>query len=168
MTENNFPNITVSTVPSNNLDLLSVIRSDLHNQISPELTPDDVKAHILVSVVGNGVFVASLIENQAGEFRYGDITPTSIYELWQLKTAQASADKGAWFSVQFTADEEGFIVNTSYNYDKQIFSGDTPERWYIEPAEPTDLYKAPWDVVDYKSDIQEFPRHDDNVPEWLK
>lgn len=171
MTENNpTPEVTfsVESVPADALTLLGVIRADIQAQLLKVLTSTDERAHVLVSVVKNGVFVSSIIEGKDGKFRFGEITPESIYELYKLKTQQFSAEKGAWFSVQFTTAADGFITQTSYNYDKQIYSGATPEEWYIAPEVETESYNSPWDVVDYKEDIEEFPRKEDAIPEWLR
>jgi hypothetical protein len=173
MTENDkTPEIgfTMETVEveADALTLLSVVREDLQNQIATVLDANDAHAHILVSVVNNGVFVACIIENKNGEFRYGDITPTSVLELWKLKTRQYTPEKGAWFSVQFTSAYDGFITKTSYNYDQQVFSGNTPENWYVAPVEETELYKSPWTAEQYQEDLAAFPRQEDKIPSWLK
>ena len=171
MTEKNeYPemNITVESVEASELTLIGTVRADLQTHVSQLLTSNDVGAHVIVSVVGNGVFVACIIEDGDGRYRFGDLNPESIYELWQLKTRQYDINKGAWFSVQFRTAADGFVVKTSYNYDKEVFSGSTPEQWYIAPEIPTELYKTVWTVVDYQGDMETFVRKDASVPDWLK
>jgi hypothetical protein len=114
------------------------------------------------------VFVACIIESNEGAYRFGDINPESIYELWQLKNRQYDITKGAWFSLQFRTAADGFVIKTSYNYDKQVFSGNTPEEWYIAPETPTELYKSVWNVIDYQEDMKTFARKEESIPDWLK
>jgi len=173
MTENNeTPNFTISVEtiksPDETLNLLGTIRADLQRQLSKELGEDDARGHVLVSVIENGVFVACILEDKNGEYRYGDITPESVYELWKLKQSQYTPVKGAWFSVEFTSGSDGFIVKTQYNYDKRIYSGDTPENWFVAPETETELYNSPWDVVNYQEDLKLFPRKEADIPDWLK
>lgn len=171
--EENVPvvGITYETVKRDALTLLGIIREDLSEKLTQILGHNDVAAHILVSVVGNGVYVSTLTENADGKFQvFPDFTPESIYELWQLKQQHyaETPNKGAWFSVQFTSTNDGFIKSTTYNYDKPVYHGFTPDEWFTAPEEVTEDRKPLWEDSDYLEDLEAFPRPAELVPTWLR
>lgn len=171
--EENVPEvgITYETVKRDALTLLGVIREDLTHKLSQVLTPNDVSGRILVSVVGNGVYVSALTENKDGKFQvFPEFTPESIYELWQLKQQQyaEAPNKGAWFSVQFKSGNDGFITSTEYNYDKPVYHGFSPDEWFTAPEEVTEDRHAVWEDADYLEDLQTFPRPVELIPTWLR
>lgn len=169
MTENNetpYVPISVHTIERSPLDLMEIIRKDLSDKVHPLLDANDEKAHVLVSVVKNGVFVGCIIEDKEGNYRFGKITPTSVYEIWQLKQRQYSPEKGAWFSVQFTINRDGLIIKTDYNYDRAVYRAETPENWYVAPEVETEHYQPVWKEEDYREDVVQFPRNNP-LPEWL-
>jgi hypothetical protein len=172
MTDNNgIPEmrITIDTVEDDELSLLSTIRQDIQQQLLTVLEATDEKAFVLASVLGDGVYITALVKDQNGKYRFGDITPTSVYQIWQLKKRQYDIHRGAWFSMQFTAANDGFIIKTEYNYDKEVFTARTPENWFVEPETPEEEYKAAWDDESlYTADLNLFPRDEKNIPSWLK
>jgi hypothetical protein len=181
----NIPFPTNAAAPST-LTLLSLIREDINRAITPELSRKDEKAWVLVSSVANGVFVSAIALSKTGEYRFVDLELTTVMQMWELKGQQyhdsqkqntdekkiSFADKGnatndgGWFSVIFHVENDGFVSKTEYNYDKRVYSGGTPEQWFIAPEEPTEDYKSVWSDEEYHQDLAMFPRKSGN-PDWL-
>lgn len=173
--------LPVEEVIPDTLTLLSLIREDISNAITPSLSRKDEKAYVLVSSVSNGVFLSALALSKTGEYRFVDIELSTMIQMWQLKGQQYkeqaannyrgehqqdAEEKGGWLSMLFTIDNDGFVAKTSYNYDKRIYSGPTPEQWFIAPEEPTEDYKSVWSDEEYLSDLEQFPRVS-GKHEWL-
>lgn len=151
----------------NELDLLAEIRGDVSSALLNELTHNDAKAEVLISSVDNGVFVSAIVESKSGEFRFADLTLSSIYQMWQLKKEQYREEKGGWLSVKFTVDADGFVEKTKYNYDKRIYSGNTPEEWFLAPEQPIEGYASVWTDEQYYADLAAYPRNS-GPHEWLE
>lgn len=149
------------------LTLLAAIRGDLSSAIEKELTHEDSKADVIVSSVANGVFVAAIAESKAGELRFLDLELTTVLEMWQLKQQQYDPAKGGWLSIQFTVGRDGFVEKTAYNYDKRVFSGNTPAEWFIAPETETDDYRSVWTDEQYREDLETFPRTSGSL-DWLE
>lgn len=150
--------ITITTTAPDALELLSIIREDISRGISPLLTRDDKGAKVMVSVVAQGVFLSAIAENKNGEHRFLDIPVNSVMEMFELKKAQYSSDKGGWLSMVLTVENDGFVMKTEYDYDRKIYSGNTPENWYIAPETETEDYKSVWSDEEYFNESIMFPR----------
>jgi hypothetical protein len=168
----NLPFATEATAPST-LTLLSLIREDIARAITPSLSRQDEKAFVLVSCVANGVFVSAIALSKTGEYRFLDLELTSVMQMWELKGQQYAEDKQkrdgrkeGWLSATFHVDNDGFVSKTEYNYDKRIYSGPTPEQWFIAPEEPTEDYRSVWTDEQYLDDLAMFPR-ESGKHEWL-
>lgn len=162
----NLPNI----VPEHDaLTLLGIIREDISKAVVPVMTENDKYCYVLVSVIENAVFVSCIIEDKENNHRFGEVELHTVLELWELKKKQAAPDKGAWFDIQFRAEEDGFITKISYNYDQPVYRGTTPDEWHLAPGEDADEdYQALWTLEQYQAELVDFPRHAENIPDWLK
>lgn len=160
------PPIIIDEIAPTNTDLLLIVREDIAQGVRPLLTNNDEEARVLISVVGQGVFLAAFATNKQGEHRNLDIPVETVFEMWQLKRGQYEPEKGSWFSAEFTVEPDGFIKKTKYNYDKEVFSSLVgPHMWYTRPEVETEEEKSVWTHDQYKEDLEAFPRP--STPQWL-
>lgn len=181
----NLPFVTPDSAPST-LTLLSLIREDINQAIKPFLSRKDEKAWVLVSTVANGVFLSAIALNKAGEYRFVELELNTVIQMWELKNQQYQDSKfqntdekkisfgsktkevkdGGWLSATFHVENDGFVSKTEYNYDKRVYSGPTPEQWFIAPETPTEDYKSVWSDEEYLNDLERFPR-ESGKHDWL-
>lgn len=176
----NLPLLTGPQIPDT-LTLISLIREDISQAMSPLLTRADEKAFVLVSSVSNGVVFFALALSKSGEYRELEIELSTMMQMWYLKEQQYNEqkvthykgehqqnqeDKGAWFSMLFTVENDGFISKTAYNYDQPVFLGATPDEWFTIPETPTPERASLWSGEQYLEDLAKFPRESGN-PDWL-
>lgn len=148
------------------LELLGLVREDLSNQLAKHKESGFSKGHILVSVVGNGVFVSAYLEYPDGRFvNVEDFRPDRVYELYLLKKHQYSPAKGAWFSVKFVSDDTGTLLSTKYDYDRMVYETTAPDGWYGETVNALSLV---WTEDSYRNDLKDYPRPENRTPEWLR
>ena len=154
------------TAPVDPLELLGLVRDDISAQLAKHVSSGFKTGHVLVSVVGNGVFVSAYLEYPDGRFvNLEDFRPERIYELYLLKKHQYNPTKGAWFSVKFVSDSEGFLLSTKYDYDRMVYETTAPDGWYGETDNALSLV---WTEDSYRNDLKDYPRAEANTPEWLK
>lgn len=169
--------LTKPQVPDT-LTLISLIREDITAAISPLLTRADDKAYVLMTLVSNGGGFFATVRNKSGEYRELDFELKTVFlidfkeqQYWEQKNykgehPETEADKGAWFSVLFTVENDGFISKTTYNYDKPVFTGSTPEEWLTAPEVPSEERHSLWTKEQYLEDLEKFPR-ESGIPDWL-
>lgn len=169
--------LTKPPVPDT-LTLISLIREDISAAISPLLSRADDKAYVLMTLVSNGGGFFAVARDKAGEYRELEFELRTMYMLdfkeqqyldqknYKGEHLQTGEDKGAWFSVLFTVENDGFISKTTYNYDKPVFTGSTPEEWMTAPEVPSEERHPIWTKEQYLEDIEQFPR-ESALPEWL-
>jgi hypothetical protein len=176
----NLPFKSAPTVPDI-LTLLSTIRGDIENAVTPELSRNDKNAFVLISSVTNGVFVEVIILSKTGEYRTVEVQINTMMEMYLLKHQQYEQSKvknkgnegvqendvKAWFSITLHVENDGFVSKTEYNYDKPVYKALTPEQWFIAPETPSEYHHPLWTEEQYRADLAEFPRTAGN-PDWLK
>lgn len=161
------------------LTLISLIRGDISQALTPLLTRADDKAYVLVTSVSNGAGFFVLARSKSGEYRELNVELTTILHMMHLKEKQyleqknykgehqhTKETKGAWFSMLFTVENDGFISKTEYNYDKPVFRGANPEEWLTMPETPSEERASIWSIEQYREDLEKFPR-DSGTPDWL-
>jgi C1A family cysteine protease len=175
----NLPLLTDPQVPDT-LTLISLIREEISQAVSPLLTRADEKAFVLVSAVANGVVFFALALSKSGEYRELEIE-LNLMQMWHLKEQQyleqnknhykgehqqTKENKGSWFSMLFTIENDGFISKTTYNYDKPVFVGANPEEWLTIPETSTPERASLWSAEQYLEDLEKFPRETGKL-DWL-
>lgn len=172
------PLIADAQIPDT-LTLISLIREDLSQAMTPLLTRADEKAYVLMTTVSNGAGFFVLARSKSGEYRELHVELNTILHMMHLKDKQyleqknykgehhhTIENKGAWFSMLFTVENDGFISKTEYNYDKPVFRGATPEEWFTIPENPSEERASIWSAEQYREDLEKFPRDSAN-PDWL-
>lgn len=140
-------------------DLMTIVQDDLAKGCAEALTENDVEAHILVSAVANGVFVAAFNKTKDGEYQLLDLPVTAVYEMWKLKQAQIDPPKfGGWISLEFMVEKGGPAQLLRYNWDKPVYASSvSPENWYIRPEVEDEDNKPIWSDEQYKADGIDIP-----------
>lgn len=162
--------ITVGTAEESPADLNNIIS----NLISRELREshfmfDDVRAFVHIAVVDNNVWISSIIEDKNGVFRFGtNFNPEIVMDAYHMKHRTQNVEDGSWLSVVYTVVPDGTVVDVSYNYDKEIFTGSTPEEWFTAPEDDSNPeYHQLWEHELYLKDLERHPRSDAKKLSWL-
>lgn len=162
--------ISVGTQEETPAELNNVISHLLSRALREgQFLPDDARGYVHICVVDNNVWISSIVENQRGEFRFGtNFNPEVVMDAYHMKHRTQAPDTGSWFSVVYTVNVDGTVENVEYNYDKEVFTGDTPEKWFTAPEDDSNPeHHALWDHDAYLKDLERHPRSDAHKPVWL-